>query len=89
MDRNQVLLAASRCMIIFIRSPYLTYSVGAVLRRFAERCIDSKQPARAILLLRTALQKLRPSPDHLTPIHPVFLMACLAAKYVLINNISV
>ena len=35
----------------------------------------------SVQVLRTAVEKLRPSPEHVTSVHAEFLMLCLAAKH--------
>eukprot|EP00698_Gefionella_okellyi_P024895 TRINITY_DN891_c0_g1_i3.p1 TRINITY_DN891_c0_g1~~TRINITY_DN891_c0_g1_i3.p1 ORF type:complete len:430 (+),score=84.12 TRINITY_DN891_c0_g1_i3:71-1360(+) len=66
MDRNQIQFCHAR--------------FGQLMRKLADKMIDIKQPGKALLLFKTAIMKTRPSIDHLTPIHPSFLMLCLASK---------
>eukprot|EP01018_Ginkgo_biloba_P022632 Gb_26185 [translate_table: standard] len=49
-------------------------------KRLKEQAMQLQVPLQAILPLRTAVQKLRPSSEHLTPLHPDFLLMCLLAK---------
>lgn len=49
-------------------------------RRLKEQAIQLQVPIQAIIPLRTAVRKLQPSPEHLTPLHPDLLLVCLLAK---------
>jgi COP9 signalosome complex subunit 3 len=51
-----------------------------IARRYTEVCIDLKQPMRALAPLRSAVGKMRSSPDQLTPAHADYLQAALLAK---------
>jgi COP9 signalosome complex subunit 3 len=51
-----------------------------VCRKLTELTIDAKQPIRAIRYLRTAIQILAPSPEHLTPLHSDLMQVSLLAK---------
>lgn len=42
--------------------------------------MELQVPKQAIIPLCTAIQKIRPSPEHLTSLHPEFLLTCLLAK---------
>lgn len=49
-------------------------------RRLKEQAMQLQVPIQAIIPLRTAVRKLQPSPEHLTPLHPDLLLVCLLAK---------
>ncbi|GLJ36631.1 hypothetical protein SUGI_0737010 [Cryptomeria japonica] len=49
-------------------------------RRFKEQAMDLQLPKQTIIPLRTAIRKLQPSSEHLTSLHPDFLLMCLLAK---------
>ncbi|KAH9330357.1 hypothetical protein KI387_002465, partial [Taxus chinensis] len=49
-------------------------------RRFKEQVMELQVPKQAIFPLRTAVKKLQPSSEHLTSLHPDFLLMCLLAK---------
>jgi len=49
-------------------------------RRLKEQAVQLQVPIQAIIPLRTAVRKLQLSPEHLTPLHPDFLLVCLLAK---------
>ncbi|KAH9290651.1 hypothetical protein KI387_034768, partial [Taxus chinensis] len=49
-------------------------------RRFKEQVMELQVPKQAIFPLRTAVRKLQPSSEHLTSLHPEFLLMCLLAK---------
>ncbi|GBF98652.1 COP9 signalosome complex subunit 3 [Raphidocelis subcapitata] len=49
-------------------------------RRFKERVAAAGAPRLGILPLLSALQRLRPSPEHLTPMHADALQLCLLAR---------
>mmetsp|Transcript_13555 Transcript_13555/g.16291 ORF Transcript_13555/g.16291 Transcript_13555/m.16291 type:complete len:394 (+) Transcript_13555:141-1322(+) len=51
-----------------------------VCRAFKQGCMDAGQPGLAAHPLRTAIAKIQPSKDFLTPQHADFLQACLLAK---------
>ena len=38
-------------------------------------------PIQEIILLRTTVQKLHPSFEHLTPLHPDLFLLCLLSKF--------
>ncbi|KAK9809877.1 hypothetical protein WJX72_000853 [[Myrmecia] bisecta] len=52
----------------------------SVSRKLKEHLLVLHQPRRAVLPLRTALYKLAPSSDYVTPIHAEFLQVCTLAK---------
>jgi COP9 signalosome complex subunit 3 len=51
-----------------------------VCYRFTELCRDTKQPIRAILPLRQAINKITSSGDLISPQHALFVQACITAK---------
>ncbi|KAM0022695.1 putative proteasome component (PCI) domain, winged helix DNA-binding domain superfamily [Helianthus debilis subsp. tardiflorus] len=52
----------------------------AVCKRLHELVMTLNAPMRAVGPLLTAIRKIQPSPEHLTPLHPDFLQVCLSAK---------
>jgi len=51
-----------------------------VCSKFMELCRDTKQPIRAILPLKQAINKINGGGEHITPQHYMFVLACIAAK---------
>mmetsp|Transcript_25550 Transcript_25550/g.71462 ORF Transcript_25550/g.71462 Transcript_25550/m.71462 type:complete len:427 (+) Transcript_25550:308-1588(+) len=51
-----------------------------VSRQVKERAIRTGMPKTAILPLRSALQKMQPSPEDLTPLHGDLFQVCILAK---------
>uniref|UniRef100_A0A061R588 COP9 signalosome complex subunit 3 n=1 Tax=Tetraselmis sp. GSL018 TaxID=582737 RepID=A0A061R588_9CHLO len=49
-------------------------------RRLKDWAVKTSQPKLAILPLRSAILKLQPTPEHLTPLHADFFQVCLLAK---------
>jgi len=56
--------------------------MNTVCKVYAQLAIDEGQQAmlRTLLPLRCAVEKLRPNPETLTPVHAEFLRVCLKAK---------
>jgi COP9 signalosome complex subunit 3 len=56
--------------------------INLVCKSYAQMSIEDGQQAmlRCILPLRCALEKLRPNPETLTPVHAEYLRVCLKAK---------
>jgi len=52
----------------------------AVAHKFSQIAVDMNQPLRAVQPLKSAISKLRPSPEHITPIHADFIQVCLLAR---------
>ncbi|KAD7479585.1 hypothetical protein R6Q59_008385 [Mikania micrantha] len=52
----------------------------SVCKRLHELVMILNAPMRAVGPLLTAIRKIQPSPEHLTPLHPDFLQVCLLAK---------
>ncbi|KAF6161400.1 hypothetical protein GIB67_009279 [Kingdonia uniflora] len=52
----------------------------SVCKRFKDDVILLGAPIRGVASMRTAVQKLRPSSEHLTALHPDFLLLCILAK---------
>lgn len=59
---------------------FVLCEVNSLCRRFKDLALQFHEPARAILPLKTAVHKLQPSPEYLTPLHAEFLLVCLLAK---------
>ncbi|XP_076903794.1 COP9 signalosome complex subunit 3-like [Bidens hawaiensis] len=51
-----------------------------VCKRLHELVMILNAPMRAVAPLLTAIHKIRPTPEHLTPLHSDFLQVCLSAK---------
>ncbi|KAF6166991.1 hypothetical protein GIB67_030684 [Kingdonia uniflora] len=51
-----------------------------VCKRFKDDVILLGAPIRGVDSMRIAVQKLRPSSEHLTALHPDFLLLCIPAK---------
>jgi COP9 signalosome complex subunit 3 len=77
---QQIRLVPTKCKY----TPRLLFSlrfvVALVARKFTELCIETGQALRAIKPIRSALKKLRPSTDTLTPLHADLLQVCLLSK---------
>ncbi|CAM8907565.1 unnamed protein product [Rhodiola kirilowii] len=52
----------------------------SICRQFKDQILVLNDPLRGIDPLLTAIQKLQISSEHLTPLHPDFLLLCLLAK---------
>nr|DAD34299.1 TPA_asm: hypothetical protein HUJ06_004939 [Nelumbo nucifera] len=52
----------------------------SVCKRFKDQVLLLQEPLRGIAPMRTAVQKLQSSPEHLTALHPDFLLLCLLEK---------
>jgi COP9 signalosome complex subunit 3 len=63
---DQIRLAFEKCIVI--------------CRRLKDHAIQINEPNRAICPLFSALSKLQPSTEHLTPLHADYLLLCLLAK---------
>ncbi|KAL2943279.1 COP9 signalosome complex subunit 3 [Bienertia sinuspersici] len=51
-----------------------------VCKRFKDQVMVLSAPMRGVAPLLTAIHKIRPSPEHLTTLHPDFLLLCILAK---------
>jgi len=54
--------------------------VAQICRRFKDLSVEANQSIRAVKTLKTAVQKLRPGSEVLTPVHCDFLQVCLLSK---------
>ncbi|KAI4350543.1 hypothetical protein L6164_004990 [Bauhinia variegata] len=52
----------------------------SLCKRFKDQVMLLEAPIRAVAPMLAALRKLQTSTEHLTPIHPEFLLLCLLAK---------
>ncbi|PSR87499.1 COP9 signalosome complex subunit 3 like [Actinidia chinensis var. chinensis] len=52
----------------------------SVCKRFKDQVMLLETPMRGVAPLLTAIRKLQPSSEHLTSLHPDFLLLCLLAK---------
>ncbi|XP_060672523.1 COP9 signalosome complex subunit 3 isoform X2 [Ziziphus jujuba] len=52
----------------------------SVCKRFKDQVMLLEAPMRGVAPLLTAIRKLQTSSEHLTPLHPEFLLLCLLAK---------
>lgn len=51
-----------------------------ICKRLHEQVMVLGAPMRAVAPLFTAIRKIQPSSEHLTPLHPDFLQVCLSSK---------
>jgi len=51
-----------------------------VARKFSDSIVEAQQPLKAILPLREAIRRFRPSKEHLTPLHADLMQVALLAK---------
>lgn len=66
------------CMVDQIRlAPEKFY---ILCRRLKEQALQMHIPMRAVLPLQTAVRKLQPSSEYLTPLHADFFLVCLLTK---------
>lgn len=92
---KQIRLAPEKCMndyyVIFTMIEYVhcaycemtmdfQFTVVAVCRRLKDQVMLLRSPIRGVAPLLTAIRKLQSSSEHLTAIHPDFLLLCLSAK---------
>lgn len=54
--------------------------VVTVSKRLKEQVMVLERPIQGIAPLRLAIRKLQPSTEHLTALHPDYLLLCLLAK---------
>ncbi|KAH1047846.1 hypothetical protein J1N35_038630 [Gossypium stocksii] len=54
--------------------------VISVCKRFKDQLVLLGEPLRGFALMLTAIRKFQSSTEHLTPLHPEFLLLCLLAK---------
>ena len=59
---------------------YVEFAVVSVCKRFKDQVMLLETPMRGVAPLLTAIRKLQPSSEHLTSLHPDFLLLCLLAK---------
>lgn len=52
----------------------------SICKRLHEQVMILGAPMRAVAPLLTAIRKIQPSSEHLTPLHPDFLQVCLLSK---------
>eukprot|EP00877_Chromochloris_zofingiensis_P003663 jgi/Chrzof1/13298/Cz07g28020.t1 len=52
----------------------------SLCRKYKDQLVAAGHPRMGILPLQSAIQRLQPNPEHLTPIHADFLQLCLLAK---------
>ncbi|XP_021727863.1 COP9 signalosome complex subunit 3-like [Chenopodium quinoa] len=52
----------------------------SVCKRFKDHVIVLAAPIRGVAPMLTAIRKIRPSSEHLTTLHPDFLLLCILAK---------
>ncbi|KAK9104190.1 hypothetical protein Scep_021034 [Stephania cephalantha] len=52
----------------------------SVCRKLKDETMQLQMPIRGVAPLRTAVRKLQPTSEHLTTLHPDFLVLCLLAK---------
>eukprot|EP01114_Cavostelium_apophysatum_P005231 TRINITY_DN1599_c0_g1_i3.p1 TRINITY_DN1599_c0_g1~~TRINITY_DN1599_c0_g1_i3.p1 ORF type:complete len:435 (-),score=127.73 TRINITY_DN1599_c0_g1_i3:118-1422(-) len=54
--------------------------VAVICRRLTELAVESTQSMKAVKILRTAIKKVKPTSESLTPVHADFLQVCLLSK---------
>ena len=54
--------------------------VICVCKRFKDQVILLETPMRGVASMLTAIRKIRPSSEHLTALHPDFLLLCILGK---------
>lgn len=52
----------------------------SVCKRLKDQVMLLEAPIRGVSVMMTAIKKLQPSSEHLTPLHPEFLLLCLLSK---------
>ncbi|XAR58264.1 hypothetical protein NMG60_11026696 [Bertholletia excelsa] len=52
----------------------------SICKKFKDQVMLLEAPMRGVVPMLTAVRKLQPSSEHLTPLHPDFLLLCLLAK---------
>lgn len=55
-------------------------AVISVCKRFKDQVLLLQEPLRGVAPMLTAVRKLQSSTEHLTTLHPEFLLLCLLAK---------
>eukprot|EP01117_Protostelium_nocturnum_P008454 TRINITY_DN3024_c0_g1_i1.p1 TRINITY_DN3024_c0_g1~~TRINITY_DN3024_c0_g1_i1.p1 ORF type:complete len:432 (-),score=110.57 TRINITY_DN3024_c0_g1_i1:127-1422(-) len=70
-----LLLQASSQQVKMVSSKFIQIS-----SKFADICIEAKQPIKAVKPLHSAVVKVRASSETLTPIHETFVKVCLLSK---------
>ncbi|KNA10008.1 hypothetical protein SOVF_148270 [Spinacia oleracea] len=79
---NEVALLLARfissCLAEQIRLAH--HKFISVCRRFKDQAIVLSEPMRAVAPMLIAIRKIRPSSEHLTTLHPDFLLLCILAK---------
>lgn len=74
--KQSVLCAYGVLLIWFVRS-----AVISVCRRLKDQVLLLEAPMRGVAPMLTAIRKLQTSLEHLTTLHPEFLLLCLLAKW--------
>lgn len=79
---NEVVLLVARfissCLAEQIRLAHNKFI--CVCKRFKDQVMVLTAPMRGIAPMLTAIRKIRPSSEHLTSLHPDFLLLCILAK---------
>lgn len=56
------------------------FTVIALCKGLKDQVMLLQSPIRGVAPMLTAIRKLQPSAEHLTVLHPDFLLLCLSAK---------
>ena len=59
---------------------YRRYAVISVCKRFKDYVMQLEAPMRGVAPMLAAIRKIQSSSEHLTPLHPEFLVLCLLSK---------
>lgn len=80
---NEVVLLVARfinsCLAEQIRLAHDKFI--CVCKRFRDQVMVLEAPIRGVAPMLTAIRKIRPSSEHLTTLHPDFLLLCILAKF--------
>ncbi|XP_057539968.1 COP9 signalosome complex subunit 3 isoform X1 [Amaranthus tricolor] len=81
-EANDVILLVARfinsCIVEQIR--LAPHKFICVCKRFKDQVILLETPMRGVASMLTAIRKIRPSSEHLTALHPDFLLLCILGK---------
>ena len=72
--------AVKSCLVCMLMLFIVGVAVIAVCKRFKDQVMLLGTPMRGVAPLQAAVRKLQNSSEHLTTLHPEFLLLCLLAK---------
>ena len=72
--------AVKSCLVCILMLFIVGFAVIAVCKRFKDQVMLLGTPMRGVAPLQAAVRKLQNSSEHLTTLHPEFLLLCLLAK---------